>query len=85
MQVFPPARENSPIRCPVCGGLFIDNGIRCAVMHAPGTCCHYGDTVVEEPPVPCIHEREKPAKCDHPASCRCRDGHTCPGIYDGGC
>jgi hydrogenase maturation factor len=30
--------------CPVCGGTFRKGNISCCVAHAPGTCCHYGDT-----------------------------------------
>ena len=41
-----PTRTAAPPaeKCPGCGGTFIDNGIRCCVAHAPGTCCHYGET-----------------------------------------
>ena len=35
--------------CPGCGGHFKDGGVRCAVLHAPGTCCHYGDTPLPTP------------------------------------
>ena len=29
--------------CPLCGGTFKRGNFRCAVVHLPGECCHYGD------------------------------------------
>lgn len=42
MVVF--GNQNPISTCPVCGGVFRENGIRCLVIHHAGTCCHYGDT-----------------------------------------
>ena len=36
-------------RCPVCHGWFRAGNVSCAVAHAPGTCCHLGDTSVPGP------------------------------------
>lgn len=52
---FPPEKEPVPQKCPGCGKWYIiPNGPRfvCAVMHAPGTCCHMGEKEVPEPAVP---------------------------------
>lgn len=39
-------------KCPICGLIFRrqtgDVIVRCAVNHAPGTCCHYGETQINE-------------------------------------
>lgn len=36
--------------CPFCRKRFKDTNIKtsCAVMHLPGTCCHYGDEEIKE-------------------------------------
>ena len=52
MTYFPNYRiESKPQKCPGCGGWFIYNehGMSCLVLHAPGTCCHYGETQVSAP------------------------------------
>lgn len=58
MTYFPPARQNTPTKCPGCGGWFVEQDgprLSCCVYHAPGTCCHFGE-VPAHPPAP----RESP-------------------------
>jgi hypothetical protein len=49
-----PIEKHDPFQCPKCKQWF---GVRpgprisCAVMHAPGDCCHYGEEQVEAPPL----------------------------------
>jgi hypothetical protein len=41
-------------RCGICGNLYAYNPryrVSCCVAHPPGTCCHYGETLVAEEPV----------------------------------
>ena len=51
MPYFPEVSEAAPYRCQGCGGWFRYNesGIACCVAHAPGTCCHVGETPVDAP------------------------------------
>lgn len=39
-----PTQEDLVYKCPKCEQWFIQGHERCLVLHAPGTCCHYGDT-----------------------------------------
>jgi hypothetical protein len=45
MPYFPTSKE-SAYRCQGCGQWFIPSGVSCCVAHAPGTCCHMGETPV---------------------------------------
>ena len=49
MPYFPKAEEQAPYKCPGCGGWFYRGNMNCAVNHAPGTCCHYGETPTTQP------------------------------------
>lgn len=39
-----PHKSQRAYKCEGCGRWFIKGNVSCCVMHAPGTCCHYGDT-----------------------------------------
>jgi hypothetical protein len=43
--------QEQEYKCKVCNKWFAYNipKISCTVYHPPGTCCHYGDTEIEEP------------------------------------
>lgn len=49
--VYFPARQETAYRCQCCGKWFIRGVVSCAVMHAPGTCCHYGDEPIAAPAI----------------------------------
>lgn len=47
---LPPLTE--PRHCKLCDGWYVSPKsykVSCAVAHAPGTCCHYGDWSVDQP------------------------------------
>ena len=44
MQIFP--KQNPIVTCPICKKTFRLGNVNCCVLHAPGTCCHYGDIEV---------------------------------------
>jgi hypothetical protein len=46
---FPKKRANH-YKCRGCGDWFTPGNVSCCVAHAPGTCCHYGETRIEEEP-----------------------------------
>lgn len=48
MNYFPRQSELT-YTCRGCSNTYIKGSISCCVMHAPGTCCHYGDTLVNLP------------------------------------
>lgn len=41
-------------KCQICGKTYTggNSNISCLVLHAPGTCCHYGETEVKPPSLP---------------------------------
>ena len=43
MTPYFPTEQEQEYTCPNCGGRFRPTGLSCCVLHAPGTCCHYGD------------------------------------------
>lgn len=55
MTYFPPLPEglDEPFQCPGCKKWFRRNpereGVSCAVLHGPGSCCHYSDIEVDPP------------------------------------
>ena len=64
MTVFP--EQGSDIirvfRCPKCQGLYLNDPARvdisCCVSHAPGTCCHYSDILINEKKFKRLSEEE---------------------------
>lgn len=54
---FPPEKPQAPEKCPGCGKWYVTDGssrsrVSCCVVHAPGTCCHYGEIEVTAEGVP---------------------------------
>jgi hypothetical protein len=60
MPIFP-TTEETVYFCKQCKKYFILGNTHCAVLHLPGTCCHYGDTEVS-PPEESEEAKEKKAK-----------------------
>lgn len=44
-----PKQSESAYYCPRCKAWFLRGNVSCCVAHAPGTCCHYGETQVAAP------------------------------------
>lgn len=82
MTYFPKIDERPalPEKCPGCGEWYISRpdgiGTSCLVLHSSGTCCHHGETKVEDMGVEVHGERV----CRHPKlGCRgsCRGEYAC--------
>jgi hypothetical protein len=56
MTYFPPKDTSPPTpeKCRACHRWFVPKPgwemVSCCVMHPPGSCCHYSETEVPEPP-----------------------------------
>ena len=48
MPYFQPIEQPKPYYCPNCKKFFIPSNFSCAVAHAPGDCCHYMETEVND-------------------------------------
>ncbi len=66
MVYFPPLSKEppKPAKCPGCGDWYVPNprmeGQSCCVDHAPGSCCHYSETKVDEPRAHSTEEAQEP-------------------------
>ncbi len=49
MPYFPPQTAPTQYFCPRCNAWFYPGILACCVLHAPGTCCHYGETPAPPP------------------------------------
>lgn len=46
--------DNTPVKCPGCGKWHVNlagdmEHVSCTVFHAPGSCCHFGESEVPAP------------------------------------
>lgn len=45
MPYFPKKqKQETAYKCAGCGQWYLRGNVSCCVLHAPGTCCHYGET-----------------------------------------
>jgi hypothetical protein len=69
------ASPAKPYWCPNCEAWFSPGNHSCTVQHAPGSCCHNGETEVDPPPSDsccCVCPNPTHTKTDYAETCvRC--------------